>query len=95
MKEALQKENMKQEKLELEKQKKVNPDLEKPANYKPKFDLSKPLDPSQYKDAAQVAVATVDKGTAQTIGTIYHQMLVPVALREMLPMVSPVCSALC
>lgn len=86
MKEVLHKENLKLEKLELEKQKKVNPDLEKPANYKPKFDLSKPLDPSQYKDAAQVAVATVDKGTAQTIGTIYHQMLVPVALREMLPM---------
>ena len=52
----------------------------------PKFDLSKPLDPGKYKEAAQAAVATVDKGTAQTIGTIYHQMLVPVALREMLPM---------
>lgn len=49
-------------------------------------DLTKPLDPTLYKDATQAAVATVDKGTAQTIGTIYHQMLVPVALREMLPM---------
>ena len=51
-----------------------------------KFDLSKPLDPSKYKDAAQAAVATVDKGKASTMGTIYHQMLVPVAIREMLPM---------
>lgn len=51
-----------------------------------KVDLTKPLDPTLYKDATQAAVATVDKGTAQTIGTIYHQMLVPVALREMLPM---------
>ena len=51
-----------------------------------KFDLSKPLDPSKYKDAAQAAVATVDKGKAGTLGTIYHQMLVPVAIREMLPM---------
>ena len=51
-----------------------------------KFDLNKPLDPSKYKDAAQAAVATVDKGKASTMGTIYHQMLVPVAIREMLPM---------
>ena len=51
-----------------------------------KFDLSKPLEPSKYRDAAQAAVATVDKGKAGTLGTIYHQMLVPVAIREMLPM---------
>ncbi|MBO4491420.1 MAG: sodium:panthothenate symporter [Lentisphaeria bacterium] len=50
-----------------------------------KFDLSKPLEPSQYSDAAKAAVATVDKGKAGTMGTIYHQMLVPVAIREMLP----------
>ncbi len=51
-----------------------------------KIDLSKQLDPSQYKKAAQAAVATVDKGKAGTLGTIYQQMLVPVAIREMLPM---------
>ena len=51
-----------------------------------KFDLSKPLDPSRYKEAAQTAVATVDKAKASMLGTIYNQMLVPVAIREMLPM---------
>jgi Na+/proline symporter len=51
-----------------------------------KFDVGKPLDPSQYKAAAQAAVATVDKGKAGTLGTIYNQMLVPVAVREILPM---------
>ena len=51
-----------------------------------KFDMNKRLDPSQYRDAAQAAVATVDKGKAGTLRTIYHQMLVPVAIREMLPM---------
>ena len=55
--------------------------LEKTGN----FDLSKPLEPSQYGEAAKAAVATVDKGKAGTLGTIYHQMLVPVAIREMLP----------
>jgi len=55
--------------------------LEKTGN----FDLSKPLEPSRYNDAAKAAVATVDKGKAGTLGTIYHQMLVPVAIREMLP----------
>ena len=55
--------------------------LEKTGN----FDLSKPLEPSQYGEAAKAAVATVDKGKAGTMGTIYHQMLVPVAIREMLP----------
>ena len=51
-----------------------------------KFDADKPLEPSRYRDAAQAAVATVDKGKAGTLRTIYHQMLVPVAIREMLPM---------
>ncbi|MBQ6596234.1 MAG: sodium:panthothenate symporter [Lentisphaeria bacterium] len=51
-----------------------------------KFDMNKPLEPSQYRDAAQAAVATVDRGKAGTLRTIYHQMLVPVAIREMLPM---------
>ena len=64
----------------------VTPAMKEILKKDPKFDLSKPLDPGKYKEAAQAAVATVDKGTAQTIGTIYHQMLVPVALREMLPM---------
>ncbi len=64
----------------------VTPAMKKILEKDQKFDLSKPLDPGKYRDAAQAAVATVDKGTAQTIGTIYHQMLVPVALREMLPM---------
>ena len=64
----------------------VTPAMKEILKKDPKFDLSKPLDPGKYREAAQAAVATVDKGTAQTIGTIYHQMLVPVALREMLPM---------
>ncbi|MBE6372516.1 MAG: sodium:panthothenate symporter, partial [Lentisphaerae bacterium] len=51
-----------------------------------KFDISKPVDPSRYKEAAQAAVATVDRGKAGTLGTIYSQMLVPVAVREILPM---------
>ena len=64
----------------------VTPTLKEILAKDKKFDLSKPLEPSQYREAAQAAVATVDKGKAQTIGTIYHQMLVPVAMREMLPM---------
>jgi Na+/proline symporter len=52
----------------------------------PKFDLSKPLETAQYQAAAKVAMATVDKAKANTMGTFYNQMLVPVALREMLPM---------
>ena len=52
----------------------------------PKFDLSKPLETTQYQAAAKVAMATVDKAKANTMGTFYNQMLVPVALREMLPM---------
>lgn len=51
-----------------------------------KFDLSKPLETSKYQDAAKVAMASVNKAKANTMGTFYNQMLVPVALREMLPM---------
>ena len=51
-----------------------------------KFDLSKPLGADQYRAAIQAAVSTVDKGKAVSMGTLYNQMLVPVAVREMLPM---------
>ena len=41
----------------------------------------------------QAAVATVDKAKAGALGTIYHQMLVPTAIREILP--TGIIGALC
>lgn len=60
--------------------------LAKDKNFaKKKIDISKPVDPRQYKDVAHSAVATVDPTTGKSIATIYNQMTVPVALRDMLP----------
>ncbi len=63
-----------------------NPEVQKRfADANVTLDLSKPVDPKQYKAVAQAAVSTVDPKGSQTIGTIYQQELVPVTLREILP----------
>ncbi len=43
------------------------------------------ITPDDYKAVSQAALGQVSKGTGQTFGTIYNQMLVPMALKEMLP----------
>ncbi|MDD2403795.1 MAG: hypothetical protein PHI56_04570 [Victivallaceae bacterium] len=51
-----------------------------------KFDLSKPLTGTEdYKEVAKIAIDSVDKAKGLTFNTIYSQMLVPIAVRDMLP----------
>lgn len=48
---------------------------------------TKPVKPEQptLKKIAQAAIKSEDPGKAQTFGTIYGQMLVPIAIRQILP----------
>ena len=51
-----------------------------------KYDLSKPLLGSEdHKEIAKIALNSIDKAKGLTFNTIYSQMLVPMAVREMLP----------
>ncbi len=85
----LEKENVEIAKREAERAKK---DLEDKRRHRDGFPKSARfvvtdghLSSEQYSAAAAIAAGTVDKGKATYMSTIYTQMLVPVALRDLLP----------